>query len=52
MQGPEQLTPRIATEIRSNSSDQRRIGAELTNGGGKSTQNSAEFVHGLFANDL
>jgi UDP-2,3-diacylglucosamine pyrophosphatase LpxH len=52
MQGPEQLTPRIATEIRSNSSDQRRIGAELTNGGGKSTQNSAEFVHGLFANHL
>ena len=52
MQGPEQLPPRIATEIRSNSSDQRRIGAELTNGGGKSTQNSAEFVHGLFANDL
>ncbi len=52
MPGRAQLQPRNATEIRSNSSNQRRMAADLTNGGGKSTQNPVGFVHELFANDL
>jgi hypothetical protein len=52
MQGPGPLQPRNATEIRLNSSNQRRMAADLTNGGGKSTQNPVGFVHELFANDL
>ena len=47
-----QQPPRIAMKIPAEFSDQHHVARELSNGGEKSTRNSARFVHFQTANEL